>query len=112
MGEDACMFILAFLMLPIVQEYLFPPIYPTISSENNSIPLPSYFQVLSNIIGVAFGLETILTVIFFALLEKSGMPLKHNTSFVEFRYENVFSALAIMFMLACFLVVVTVTFYY
>ena len=82
-GEDICMILIAIWMLPICQEYLFTQIYQN-SSSSSSLPFPSYNDILTMIVGTAYGLETILTIFCFVILQRVGIPLASNTQVLEF----------------------------
>ena len=86
-GEDACMNLITLYMLPICQQYLFFQIYQSTSSSS-SLSFPSYQSIGVMIIGLAYTLETVLTLICFALLERAGIPITLNAQAIEFNLQT------------------------
>ena len=74
------MILITLYMLPISQQYLFTQIY---QSSSSYVSFPTNQNIGIMIIGVGYTLETVLTIICFALLERSGIPIISNSQALE-----------------------------
>ena len=82
------MILITIMLLPISQQYLFPQLYPvsTSSSYSSSLPFPSY-ENIAVMVGIAYSLETVLTVLCFTILQRVNVPLASNATIFEFNAQ-------------------------
>lgn len=95
------MVVLTIWVLPITQEYLVPS-----NTIDNS--LPSYIDIGTRIIGIAYALETVLTIVCYILLLRVGIPLESNTQVIEYNKDMGYH----IFTAASFILVMAATFSY